>query len=165
MPHLMGEWLVTRARERWGDGVYARPFDQPPTVPWNRAGDDGTHYVSFATWMCPINCVEPRTCPHTRDTRTWSMPSRLAEHVEEVRRGGGSIDVAVLFCRHRAYGVGMFDTAEVLSADARIRAMAEAGGGDVIIGTVSHCHGALTRLVLDTPNHHLASGQNNSPRG
>lgn len=148
MPHLMGEWLVERARRRFGDAVSTPSLDRVPDAPWERAGADGTHYVSFATWMCPINCVEPRTCPHTRDERTWSLPVRLAEHVTEARAAGENIEVATLFCRHRAYGVGMFGTAEVIEADARIAAAGEKGNADVIIGTVSHCHGALTRLVI-----------------
>ena len=102
MPHLMGEWLVERARRRFGDAVSTPAFERVPDVPWERAGADGTHYVSFATWMCPINCVEPRTCPHTRDERTWSLPTRLAEHAEHVRVEGGAVEVATLFCRHRA---------------------------------------------------------------
>ncbi|HEX4684619.1 MAG TPA: hypothetical protein VH277_18005 [Gemmatimonadaceae bacterium] len=148
MPHLMGDWLVERARRRFGDGVTRRPFDQVPRVPWDRAGTDGTHYVSFATWTCPINCIEPRTCPHTRDERTWSLPTRIADHAREVGERGGHVEVATLHCRHRAYGVGMFDTAEVLEADARIREAGDRGTADVIIGTVSHCHGALTRLII-----------------
>jgi hypothetical protein len=144
MPHLMGEWLVSRARSRFGERVSTQPFDSVPDVPWERAGDDGTHYVSYATWMCPVNCVEPRVCPHTRDVRSWSMPDSVANHA----RTAPDTESAVLFCRHRAYGVGMFDTAEVLDADRRIAAAGERGNSDVIIGTVSHCHGALTRLVI-----------------
>src|SRR5262249_20154680 len=129
-------------------------------VPWERAGADGTHYVSFATWMCPVNCVEPRICPHTRDTRSWSMPERLAEHAREETAAGRPIVVAALFCRHRASGVGMFDTREVIEADARVAAAAERGAVEAIIGTVSHCHGALTRLLIasgaSTADSHVA---------
>jgi hypothetical protein len=152
MPHLMGDWLVEQARRRLGDAVATRPFEQVPNVPWERAGADGTHYVSFATWICPINCVEPRTCPHTRDERTWSLPVRIADHARQVGDGGRPIEVATLHCRHRTYGVGMFDTAEVLDADARIREAGSRGSAEVIIGTVSHCHGALTRLILGSPS-------------
>jgi hypothetical protein len=147
MPHLMGEWLVSRARSRFEERVSTRPFDSAPNVPWERAGDDGTHYVSFATWMCPVNCVEPRVCPHTRDVRSWSMPERVAEHAHTLP----DTQSAVLFCRHRAYGVGMFDTAEVLDADQRVAAAGRTGSAEFIIGTVSHCHGALTRLVIAAP--------------
>jgi hypothetical protein len=149
MPHLMGEWLVERARASFGERVSTLPFETVPDVPWERAGDDGSHYVSFATWMCPINCIEPRICPHTKAVRDWSMPERVTTYAAARPAGTES---AVLFCRHRAYGVGMFDTAEVLDADRRIQSVGRLGAGDVIIGTVSHCHGALTRLVIaETP--------------
>lgn len=153
MPHLMGEWLVQRARDRWPDrDVNTEALERSPNVPWQRAGRDGTHYVSFATWTCPVNCIEPRTCPITRGPRSWSLPERLAEHARDERGLGYDIDVAVLHCRHRAFGVGMFDTAEVLAADAVIAAAGARGTAEVIIGTVSHCHGALTRLVVGSGN-------------
>ena len=149
MPHLMGEWLVARARERFAERVVAdQPFERLPDVPWSRAGQPGTHYVSFATWTCPINCVEPRTCPHTRDTRTWSLPVQLGEFAREQDAAGRPVVVATLFCRHRSYGVGMFDIAEVIDAHRRMMAAGERGAADVVIGTVSHCHGALSRLVI-----------------
>jgi hypothetical protein len=42
----------------------------------------------------------------------------------------------------------MFDTREVLEADERIAAAAAHGQAEVVIGTVSHCHGALTRVLI-----------------
>jgi len=153
MPHLMAEWLVERSKRRWPDrGITTAPLDEVPVVPWSRAGDDGTHYVSFATWMCPINCVEPRTCPHTRGPRSWSMPPTVEEFARQARATGRNVSAAVLFCRHRAYGVGMFDTAEVIAADASIASTAEVNSAEFVIGTVSHCHGALTRLVIPAPH-------------
>ncbi|HEY4216991.1 MAG TPA: hypothetical protein VGM67_07635 [Gemmatimonadaceae bacterium] len=152
MPHLMAEWLVRRVRDRWPEReVVTQAFDNPPDAPWSRAGDDGVHYVSFATWMCPINCIEPRICPHTRDTRTWSMPTHLAAYGQVESDAGRHTVMAVLHCRHRAYGVGMFDTAEVTGADAQIHVAATRGAASVVIGTVSHCHGALTRLEIAAP--------------
>ena len=164
MPHLMGEWLVTRARQRWPERrVAVLPVEHPPAVPWERAGSDGTHYVSFATWTCPVNCIEPRTCPHTRGPRSWSLPVRLAEHRELEGKASRPIDIAVLHCRHRAYGVGMFDTAEVIAADEAIRSAGSRGRAEVLIGTVSHCHGALTRLIIEGAAR--ASGPSDSPVG
>lgn len=149
MPHLMGEWLVGTARERFGARVSADvPFDRLPDVPWERAGAPGTHFVSFATWMCPVNCVEPRTCPHTREARSWSLPVAITRHTERETQAGRPLIAATLFCRHRAYGVGMFDTSEVIAAHDRIVAAGDAGPAEIVIGTVSHCHGALTRLLL-----------------
>jgi hypothetical protein len=56
----------------------------------------------------------------------------------------------VLFvCEHRVFGVGMFDVAAVLEGDAVV---AEAGRAqspvDVLVGTVSSCHGAVNLLHL-----------------
>ena len=150
MPHLMFEWLRARAMERWPDRIIAtRPLERTPNVPWQRAAPDGTHYVSFAEWMCPINCVEPPLCPEISGPRTWSFPPALRAYVDEERRRGAPLVGPVIFhCRHRAYGVGMFDTRDVVAADDVVREAGLLGAADVLVGTVSHCHGAINRLVV-----------------
>jgi hypothetical protein len=45
----------------------------------------------------------------------------------------------------------MFETAEVIGADSIIRQAGDHGAAEVIIGTASHCHGALTRLLVEDP--------------
>ena len=148
MPHLMADWLVARARARWPDRpVRVEPLDAPLPVPWQRAGDDGTHYVSFAEWICPINCIEPARCPKTRGSRTWSLPTALRSHTD--RDEGHDLGVPLLFhCTHRAFGVGMIDVRDVLDADAAIAAAGRSGKASFLIGTVSHCHGALRRVTV-----------------
>jgi hypothetical protein len=145
MPHLMYDWLLGRARLRWPEReVATRPFQQPATFPWEREMPDGTRYISFATWTCPINCIEPRTCPHTRGPRDWSIPEALRTAMS----AGADLKGPVIFhCTHRAYGVGMIDTADVVEAD-RFIAAEGAAGADVLIGTASHCHGALNVLSI-----------------
>ena len=152
MPHLMADWLADRARARWPNrGVSTRPLDRAPDVPWQRAGDDGTHYVSFAEWMCPINCIEPARCPHTRDARSWSLPVTLDRFAESERAAGHPLEGPFVFhCAHRAFGVGMLDVRDVLAADRAIAARgARPGDVSFLVGTASHCHGALRRIVLD----------------
>lgn len=153
MPHLMGQWVVSRARARWpGRSIRVAPVAGAVDVPWQRSGDDGTHYVSFATWECPINCIEPRSCPHTRGARAWSLPPTLRAFVETERLRGRRLDgPAVFHCVHRAYGVGMFGVDEVLAADALVARVAAGRAAEVLLGTVSHCHGALAVLELGPP--------------
>lgn len=153
MPHLMAQWVMSRARARWpGRMMRFAPLDGAVDVPWQRRGDDGTHYVSFATWMCPINCVEPRICPHTRGARAWSLPPTLRAFVETERLRGRRLEgPAVFHCVHRAYGVGMFGVDEVLAADALVAQVAAGRAAEVLIGSVSHCHGALAVLELAAP--------------
>ena len=55
-------------------------------------------------------------------------------------------------CRHRVYGVGMFDVSTVLAGDAAVaRAGAAAEPVDVLVGDVSACHGAASLLHLGPP--------------
>jgi hypothetical protein len=150
MPHLMYEWIERRARARWPSRIIeTRPLDPPSGIPWQKRGADGTQYVSFAEWVCPVNCIEPELCPATRGPRSWSMPPAVVAATEEARRNGRNLAGPVIFhCQHRAYGVGMFDTRDVIAGDALVQHAAAVGAAEVLVGTVSHCHGALTVLAI-----------------
>ena len=150
MPHLMAGWLLGRARARWpARHVGTAALESAPAVPWQRAGAEDTHYVSFAEWMCPINCIEPARCPHTRTERHWSLPPALRAYVESERAAGRALEGPYVFhCSHRAYGVGMLDVADVLAADRAIADRGGRGAAAFLVGTASHCHGALQRIVV-----------------
>ena len=149
MPHLMADWLAARARQRWPErAVRTEPLLAAPDVPWQRAGEDGTHYVSFAEWMCPINCIEPAKCPHTHGPRSWSLPVAVREYVDAEAGRGHEVMPLVFHCSHRTHGVGMIDVADVVDADATIASAGAPRSASFLIGTVSHCHGALRRLVV-----------------
>lgn len=156
MPHLMFEWLMHRARERWPHRpVERRPLRRPPNVPWQSALPSGTHVVSFAEWMCPVNCIEPAKCPAIKAPRTWSMPTAVRAYVEAQHAETSPLAGPIIFhCEHRAYGVGMFDTQDVLDGDALVARAAANTTADVLVGTVSHCHGALD--VLHVGHGHAA---------
>ena len=145
MPHLMYEWVRDRARNRWPDReIGTRALPSTPPTPWERAAPDGVHYVSFATWMCPINCIEPKTCPHTRGPRDWTMPVTIREYAAREGLAGP----ALFHVTHRAYGVGMLNVADVVAADRLVQDAARDGKANVLVGTVSHCHGALAILSV-----------------
>lgn len=152
MPHLMFEWLVRRAAARWpARPVGVAAVDEPLGTPYDVLAPDGTRYVSFADWICPVHCIEPLTCPVIRAPRTWEMREALggaAERLGRRRPVGGPV---VFHCRHRVHGVGMFDVAEVQAGDALV---AEAGGRsdvDIVVGTISSCHGAVSLLRIGHP--------------
>lgn len=151
MPHLVYEWALRRARARWpGRRVGGRPIGREPSVPWQRAAPDGTHYVSFAEWMCPVNCIEPALCPVISGPRTWSLPPAVRAYVAAERARGRALGgPALVHCAHRTHGVGMFGTAEVLAVDRTVREAVDAGATEVLVGTVSHCHGALCVLSVE----------------
>lgn len=147
MPHLCLDWLLSRAQAFWPEKhVGVEPLVVSPSMPWERAAPDGRHYVSFATWMCPVNCIEPATCPATKGPRDWSMPPALRHYAHEQRE---TLDDALIFhCVHRTYGVGMIDAAQIARAANVIQSRAGASPLRLLVGTVSHCHGALGMLVI-----------------
>jgi hypothetical protein len=143
MPHLLFDWLLRSAA---GAGRPVRAVAPPAIdgIPWQRAGSDRTRYVSFAEWTCPVNCIEPARCPHTRGERTWSLPVAMRAHAAGERGREAPLGATLSFhCTHRAFGVGMIDVRDVLSAEATLRLLAARGPLRALVGTVSHCHGAL----------------------
>jgi hypothetical protein len=150
MPHLMYEWLVRRARERWpGRAVEPRSVALPAGTPYDRQAPDGTRYVSYADWLCPVHCVEPATCPVIRAPRTWEMADAMEALTRRLAATTPTAGPVLFTCRHRVYGVGMFDVATVLAGDALV---ASAGSNpaatDVLVATISACHGAASLLHL-----------------
>lgn len=149
MPHLMFAWLTRRARARWpGRVVEHRPLEADAETPYDILAPDGTRYVSYADWLCPVHCVEPAVCPVIRAPRSWEISDAAERLVQRRGREAPSAGPVLFVCRHRVHGVGMFDVSSVLAGDA---AVARAGAADevgVVVGTVSACHGALSLLHL-----------------
>jgi hypothetical protein len=148
MPHLMYDWLVRRARARWpGRQIERRALPVGPGTPYDILAPDLTRYVSFADWLCPTHCIEPSTCPVIRAPRTWEMSEALERLTDALGRSAPTAGPVLFVCRHRVYGVGMFDVESVLVGDGVV---AEAGRAhpsvDVVVGTVSSCHGAAGLL-------------------
>lgn len=150
MPHLMYQWLLRRARSRWpGRPIETRPLHSGPGTPYDVEAPDGTRYLSFADWLCPTHCIEPSLCPVTRAPRTWEMTDALQRWVERRDRETATRGPVLFTCRHQAFGVGTFGVAEVLAGDALVARAGEEGAPvDVLVGTISACHGAASLMRL-----------------
>ena len=153
MPHLMFEWVLMRARERWpGRAVAVAPVPGTLGTPYDRTAPppDGTRYVSFADWLCPTHCIEPAICPAIGSERTWEMGDALRGLAERLRATGEPVHGPALFvCRHHVFGVGTFAAEAVRAGDAMVRAAGASGvAAAVLVGTISSCHGAVNLLSL-----------------
>ena len=151
MPHLMFQWVLTRARERWpGRAIDVAPVPGVLGTPYDRTGPDGARYVSFADWICPTHCIEPAVCPAIGSTRTWEMADAVRDLVERLRAAGEPVHGPALFvCRHHVFGVGTFAVDAVLEGDAVVQAAGASGAAAaVLVGTISACHGALNLLRI-----------------
>ncbi len=153
MPHLMFEWVLRRARRRWPHravsvqpvpGTFPTPYDRPS------GGSDETRYVSFADWICPTHCIEPALCPAIGAPRTWEMSDAVRELAERLPAAGRPVSGPALFvCKHQVYGVGMFAADAVRAGDRLVQeAGATSARAEILVGTISSCHGALNLLTL-----------------
>ena len=159
MPHLMFDWVLRRARARWPDrAVSVEPVPGDFPTPYDRPGADHTRYVSWADWICPTHCIEPALCPAIGAPRTWEMGDTVRELADRLRATGRAVQGTALFvCKHQVFGVGMFSAAAVRAGDALVE---EAGStsapAQILVGTISSCHGALNLLHLGPrTTHHV----------
>jgi hypothetical protein len=151
MPHLMFEWVLRRARTRWPERTIGiEPVPGEFSAPYDRAAADQTRYVSFADWICPTHCIEPALCPAIGAPRTWEMADAVRDLTQRLRAGGQAVAGPALFvCKHRVFGVGMFDADSVRAGDRMVEEAGASGApAAVLIGTISSCHGALNLLTL-----------------
>jgi len=160
MPHLMFQWLLARARERWPErAIDIACVPGEPGTPYDRTGADRTRYVSFADWICPTHCIEPAVCPAIGSARTWEMGDAVRGVTERLRVAGEPVHGPALFvCRHHVFGVGAFAVDAVLEGDAMVQAAGASGrAAAVLVGTISSCHGALNLLRIGAATARLAA--------
>ncbi|HLZ45361.1 MAG TPA: hypothetical protein VKQ05_06760 [Gemmatimonadales bacterium] len=160
MPHLMFEWVLRRARRRWPDrSVSVVPVPDTIPTPYDRAsgGADATRYVSWADWVCPTHCIEPALCPAIGAPRTWEMADTVRDLAERLRASGRPVKGPALFvCKHQVFGVGMFSAAAVRAGDRLVENAGNEEEAEVLVGTISSCHGALNLLKLGSRATHGA---------
>jgi hypothetical protein len=148
MPHLMATWLLGTAQAVWPDrDMELTVPTEPLGTPYDALGPDGNRYVSFADWICPVHCIEPLTCPMIRAPRTWEMGDALGEYAERLNTRRPTAGPALFTTRHHSFGVGMFGAPEIRASRSLVEAVGNREGPiDVVVATVSACHGAMSIL-------------------
>ena len=152
-PHLALAWLLERLRNtRPGREWVLEPFHRFPGTPFERQAEGGPLVVSHADWICPVHCIEPEICPHTKGPRHWDLDRTTRHLATALAEGGQPVDQLHLFhCHHVAYGVGAYRAAAVVEAyeaiAARVDGIRKTESARFLIGTISHCHGALHLLA------------------
>jgi hypothetical protein len=144
-PHLLRGWLE-REVERQGGRLVPGGTVAQRGLPMERDSAAGDRALSYADWICPVTCIEPALCPHTRGPKDWS----LAEDLLAVPPGAPFADALVFPCLHFVYGVGTVPVATILRARDRLLAGIEHGPRSWLVSTSSHCH-ALARVLRVEP--------------
>jgi hypothetical protein len=151
-PHLAFDWLVWSVRERLGeDAISIVPMEHEfGGLPYEYLAPSGARFISAADWICPTNCRAPHICPMTRDVRTWEL-SRTVNSFADAHADRIATAI-VLEPRFRVPGVDTLRIREYTEARDRIVALAAdhaEAGKEIVVATVSPCHGAVSLLRLN----------------
>lgn len=154
-PHLAFDWLVWSVQQRLGPSAISV---QPMThnfggLPYEYLAPAGVRYISAADWICPTNCRAPHICPMTRDVRTWE----LADTVNAYAAANPNTTAAaiVLQPRFRVPGVDTLRIREYTGARDLVLSLASQPamqGKEIVVATVSPCHGAVSLLRIGDPS-------------
>lgn len=135
--------------------VEALRIEPVPDTPAAGSAPDGSAYLSFATWTCPVTCYEPAVCPHTRGPKAWEMDAAVFAYARERRRAMAPFDLVEVFrCRHLAWGIAAYPARTAVLAARRLDRLLQAvrrGGGHrrLLVATVSSCHGIASGLTIE----------------
>jgi hypothetical protein len=147
-PHLYFRWLADELKGRLGqDRVEVEPCDLSLGLPYEHLGSDGNLYFSAADWTCPVTCVEPAICPHTRAPKDWDLETLLTSLLS---RPGCGLEGVILFpCRPLAHAISAIPARLLLEARERVlRALTLGGCQRWLVATISSCHGVAGLLKI-----------------
>lgn len=139
--HLAHAWLFCRLSKK-------RPVEQTAVlpklpVPNPFPSDAGDLYTSFATFICPEDCPEPRgTCTVTGESRPLPLFKLLSDLVVPGQR------ILGLRSHQLGLGVGGYRGADLW----KLLTETENLEGDLVLYTACRCHGVLSGLRLG-PRH------------
>jgi len=140
-PHVLVSWLE-RQLSRAGAAVQRGGELPPRDLPFEAPTSSGDRALSYASWVCPASCIEPRLCPHTCEPKDWS----LAHDLELPPPG---FDGSVVFrCLHLVWGVGTIPLDEIRAARDRVVAAVGPEPRRYLVATSSHCHALATVLSV-----------------
>lgn len=154
IPHLPLRWLLRRLsairpRIKWS----TEPVRRLPGTPFQHQSPAGPLTLSHADWTCPVHCVEPALCPMTRGPRYWDVATTVETWAHALAEADQKIAQIHLFqCLHYSHGVGTYPAARVAEAYRDLLAAADQAPGATLrflVGTVSHCHGAIHLLKAE----------------
>ena len=152
-PHLLLTWLEGQAARAGGRTAHREGLSERG-LPYEAPTRTGDRALSYAAWVCPVFCIEPALCPHTRGPKDWS----LARDLELPRKEDAVADRIVFRCLHLVYGVGTIPAADILAARDRVVAGLQKGRRRYLVATSSHCH-ALATVLEVTPGEPLSTAR------
>jgi len=153
-PHLAAEWLLWSLETRLPSGAVRQvPFDDSfGGLPYEYLSPAGERFFSAAGWICPPNCRAPRKCPAILAPRTWDLEDTVRDFSR--RHADRYAEPAVFRTVYRTTGIETIPVGFYRETRDRLLALAgdgAAAGKQVIVSTLSPCHGAANLLYFAAP--------------
>ncbi|HUS17690.1 MAG TPA: hypothetical protein VM536_22055 [Chloroflexia bacterium] len=153
-PHLAAEWLLWSLQARLPAGAVSQvPFDDTfGGLPYEHLSPAGERFFSAAGWICPPNCRAPKKCPAILAPRTWDLEETVRTFSQA--RPDRYADPAVFRTVYRTTGIETIPVGWYRDTRDRLLNLAlsgEAAGKQVIVSTLSPCHGAANLLRFAAP--------------
>ena len=123
------------------------PYDTDLKLPFQKLLDSGICALSFATWICPIDCDEPEHCPGIDNTRTWDF-RKTFEHYDQK---DPAKSIHLFYCDQLAYGVVGISSQKLCkewnSFEQRVTELKKAPLS-LEVATFTKCHGIIGRAEI-----------------
>jgi len=140
-PAVAGATPVKEATVKFIAAKFEEKLPPPIRIPL-ASGDQA---LSFAEWVCPVNCIEPPRCPAIQAPRDWDMKPCLEAAIEPAP--GRSTHV--LQCRHFVHGVGTIQMRDIVREYRKFQSALRGGDcRELVVATTSGCHGLISRALL-----------------
>lgn len=148
-PHVLFR-LFLNLLEKKNGAIQAQvvPYDTDLKLPFQKLLDSGICALSFATWICPIDCDEPDHCPKIDDTRTWDFRKTF----EPYDKKDPDKSIHLFYCEQLAYGVVGISSRKLIEEWNRLWEKITKLQNKPLsleVATFTKCHGIMGRAELN----------------
>lgn len=152
-PHVLFQVFLDliRQHEIYRDRIIRiTPFPDPnhpsgefPKTPFLKTFDSGICAVSYANWVCPVECEEPNICPAIKDPRTWNFNETFAHYTKD-HHTDPTLSVHLFSCLQLVRGVAFIPMDHIFHEWNRlVHKMEHEKKVNLFVATFSKCHGII----------------------
>ncbi|MBI4412500.1 MAG: hypothetical protein HY541_08455 [Deltaproteobacteria bacterium] len=133
--------------------------DDFPKTPFLKTLDSGICAVSYAQWVCPLECQEPNICPAINQERSWNFNETFShytrDHIESVTNhlaGGPAASTHLFSCIQLVHGVAFIPIDHLFHEwDRLVHKLESQLKVELLVSTFSKCHGIIGKAMISSP--------------
>lgn len=120
---------------------------KPPFV--YKSENDSIWALSYSTWTCPADCVEPDICPHTQKQRNWDFNKSLQK--QEFAQPNLNALFHKFSCQNILHEIAHIPMKDIIQNVSEYSyALQTNPPQKVLVATHSHCHGIIGQFRIES---------------